>query len=109
MLWFRNLSTAAKLMIGFAVVGLLIAAVGGMAVFNMSAINTSAEQIYDAEMLPSLLLAKMSSLTHEQRSDLYHALAAKDPGEIGKKLNAGNQRRKCVTRPGAWDTRNPRC
>jgi len=24
-------------------------------------------------------------------------------------LNAGNQRRKCVKRPGAWDTRNSRC
>jgi hypothetical protein len=36
-------------------------------------------------------------------------LGARDPVERKCVLNAGNQRRKCVTRPGAWDTRNPRC
>ncbi len=87
MQWFRNLSTAVKLMAGFAIVGLLVAVVGGMALLNMSTINTNVEKVYETEMIPSLLLANMRSLTNEGRSDVYHALAVKDPEEVKGKVD----------------------
>ncbi|HEX5269024.1 MAG TPA: MCP four helix bundle domain-containing protein, partial [Gemmataceae bacterium] len=91
MKWFRDRSTSVKLMSGFGPVGLIVAAVGWIAVYNMGTINTNVAKVYEGEMLPSLVLANMRSLTHESRSDMYHALASKDAGEIKAKMDKARE------------------
>jgi methyl-accepting chemotaxis protein len=81
MRWFRNLPTMTKLMAAFGLVGLITAAIGGVALFNMSSINENVDNIYLVQMRPVQQLAAMRGMTHQVRANVYRALAATEDPE----------------------------
>ncbi len=66
--WFGNMKTMWKLMVGFALVGGIMAFVGYMGVANMGRINESTENIYNVQLKPLMTLTKMRGLVHQMRA-----------------------------------------
>jgi methyl-accepting chemotaxis protein len=79
--WFRNLKVATKLMIGFAMTGVIMAVIGWMAIANMAAINANSENIYGVQLIPIRDLAAIRGVQHQIRAGVYVALAARTPEE----------------------------
>lgn len=61
MRWFRNLKTAMKLMLGFAVVGAIMAGVGLVGVNNMGKINETVVALYERDMA-GIVAAKQAEI-----------------------------------------------
>src|SRR5574337_230836 len=78
---FKDLKTLTKLMLGFALVGTIMAGIGYLGIRNMGTINANTENIYDVQLRPIVDLAAMRGLTHQIRTAVYAALAAKDPAD----------------------------
>ncbi|HKI31573.1 MAG TPA: methyl-accepting chemotaxis protein, partial [Gemmataceae bacterium] len=79
MQWFRNLPTTIKLMVAFALVGLITGVVGWLGVSNMAGINANADNLYEVQLLPSMQLTQMRGLVHQIRTNVYITLTETDP------------------------------
>jgi methyl-accepting chemotaxis protein len=81
---FLNLSTTAKLMAGFAVVGLLMAVLSAFAIGNMASINDSVENMYAGQFQEINQLANLRGLLLQIRRCSYSELSSTDSGEIAR-------------------------
>ena len=50
MKWFNNMKVMSKLMLGFSIVAMITAIVGGVGLYNMSRINSMANDMYENEL-----------------------------------------------------------
>ena len=82
MQWFKNFKTMKKLMLGFGLMGVLMAGLGYWGLRSMDLINASTENIYTVQLLPTTELAGMRGLTHQIRTAIFQGLAAKDPADV---------------------------
>jgi methyl-accepting chemotaxis protein len=65
--WFKNLKTMTKLLIGFALVGGIMAFVGYMGVANMEVIFSSTDNIYNVQLKPLNDLTLIRGKVHQIR------------------------------------------
>lgn len=72
--WFHNLKTMAKLMLGFALVGAIMAVVGYVGVTNMGSIYESVDNINNVQLKPLMALTRMRGLVYQMRSQTITAL-----------------------------------
>lgn len=82
MRWMRNASTTTKLVLGFVPLSILIGVIGWIGSTNMGIINDNVENLYKTQLVPSLDLAKVRGLIHQQRALVYRALSLSDPEKI---------------------------
>src|SRR5574337_1685521 len=75
MQWFRNLKTMIKLMLGFALVGAIMAGVGYLGIRNMGSINAGVGDVYEQQLLPIKTLAEARGQIQQIRAGiLQHAI-----------------------------------
>ena len=72
--WFGNMKTMAKLMLGFALVGGIMAFVGHTGLSNMGRINDSTDNIYNVQLRPLMTLTKLRGLVHQMRAQTVTAV-----------------------------------
>ncbi|MEW6542930.1 MAG: methyl-accepting chemotaxis protein [Nitrospirota bacterium] len=99
--WFSNMKTMAKLMLGFSLVGAIMAFVGYTGLTNMGRINESTENIYTVQLKPLMTLTKVRGMVHQVRSWVVQAVLADDPAdrtqalakleELKKQIDEGSQ------------------
>ncbi|MBI5854524.1 MAG: MCP four helix bundle domain-containing protein, partial [Nitrospirae bacterium] len=66
--WFGNMKTMWKLMLGFSLVGGIMAFVGYLGISNMGRVNDSTENIYNVQLKPLMTLTKTRGLVHQMRA-----------------------------------------
>jgi methyl-accepting chemotaxis protein len=81
MKWFRNFRTSVKLMSGFAIIGVILALVGVVAVRSLATVNANSENLYEVQLLPVAELAEMRGLLHQVRRQSFAILVATTPAE----------------------------
>lgn len=79
--WFRNLRTSVKLMAGFALLSLIMAVMGFLAVRSLETVNANSENLYQVQLLPTADLAEMRGLLHQIRKQSFAMLVAATPDE----------------------------
>jgi methyl-accepting chemotaxis protein len=82
MSWFKNLGIMAKLMLGFALVSAILAAVSWKAIASMGDLNANTEDIYDVQMVPTLDLANVRVLLATIRRYSFFMLVQTDRDAI---------------------------
>ena len=85
--WFRNLKMVTKLMVGFALLGAIMAGVGYVGISNLGSVNANVENLYQVQLIPITELAAIRGLTHQIRTAIFMALAAKDLAEAKEAVN----------------------
>jgi len=84
--WFQNLSTMRKLMLGFASVGAIMAAVGLLGLTNMGRVNGSTDNIYNVQLRPLLTLTKIRGLVHQMRAATLTAVLSQSAADRDEAL-----------------------
>ncbi|TAJ08335.1 MAG: methyl-accepting chemotaxis protein [Nitrospirae bacterium] len=79
--WFGNMKTMAKLMLGFALVGGIMAFVGYTGLTNMGRINDSTDNIYNVQLRPLMTLTKLRGLVHQMRAQTVTAVLTTSPSD----------------------------
>ncbi len=80
--WFKDRKTATKLMIGFAVAGVMMALIGVVGIRTMAELNAATDEIYIHQLSPIVLLADVQVLQQQIRAEMFAALAATSPAEV---------------------------
>src|SRR5216683_5122915 len=92
MRWYRNLKTMTKLMLGFALMGALLAGLGWFSIDNIARVNANVEIIYQRQMLPIISLQTIAEYRQQIRGDLYRAITTKDDAEMKELINGIHSR-----------------
>ena len=79
--WFYDLRIGTKLVAGFAVVALIAAAIGIIAISNLHSIQTADDNLYRCETSGVVQLDRISSAFHRARLNLLSLVIAKTPEE----------------------------
>lgn len=79
--WFKNLKTMAKLMLGFALVGGIMACVGWLGVRNMGVVMESTENIYNTQLKPLMTLTIIRGMVHQTRANTITAVLTQNPAD----------------------------
>jgi methyl-accepting chemotaxis protein len=82
--WFKNLKTATKLMLGFALVGAIMGAVGYVGITNMGKINAGVGDVYEHQLVPIKLMAEARGQTHRMRGFVIQHMLERDPAAMDK-------------------------
>jgi methyl-accepting chemotaxis protein len=82
MSWFMNLGITTKLMLGFAVVSALLAAISWMAITSMGELNSNTENIYEVQLAPAVDLANVRVLLATIRRHSFSMLVLTDKDAI---------------------------
>jgi methyl-accepting chemotaxis protein len=82
MKWFRNLSTAGKLLVGYGLLSAVMAVVGIIGVSSLSTINSNVENIHDLQLVPIEQLTEMRGLLHQIRAHSYSMLLWTDAAKL---------------------------
>ena len=72
--WFGNLKTMVKLMLGFSLVGAIMAFVGYVGIANMGKVNESLENVYVVQLKPLMTLTKVRGMVYQMRSQTLTAV-----------------------------------
>jgi len=84
MQWFRNLKTATKLMLSFALVGATTGAVGYVGITNMGSINASVGDVYEHQLIPIKVMAEARGQMHRMRGFVIQHLVERDRAGMEK-------------------------
>ncbi|KAB2959494.1 MAG: HAMP domain-containing protein [Candidatus Methylomirabilis oxygeniifera] len=84
MQWFKNLKTMTKLMLGFAVVGVIAGGVGYLGISNMGSINANVGDVYQHQLLPIKIMAEARGQTHRMRGFVIQHMLERDKGAMDK-------------------------
>ena len=79
--WYGNQKTVTKLMMGFALVGLIMASVGYIGISNMGHINDATENIYNVQLKPILALTGIRGMVHQIRTQTVAAVLTKNTAD----------------------------
>ncbi|TAJ30964.1 MAG: methyl-accepting chemotaxis protein, partial [Nitrospirae bacterium] len=79
--WFANMKTMGKLMLGFALVGAIMAIVGYVGVVNMGKINESVDNINNVQLKPLMLATKVRGLVYQMRGQTLTAVLTHNPAD----------------------------
>jgi methyl-accepting chemotaxis protein len=88
MQWFQNLSTFAKLIGAFGLLGLILLTVGGLAVRQLATVQTTTNQVYTQGLLPLVALSDIQDDVQRLRQDTYRMVAASDLKELREIVEA---------------------
>ncbi len=89
--WFNNMKVSSKLMMGFALVGAIMAGVGYLGVTNMGKINESVENLYTIQLQPLMTLTNIRGKVHQLRSWVLQAVLTKDPADRQQAISKINE------------------
>jgi len=79
--WFGNQKTATKLMAGFALTGLLMAALAGVCLYNAANLRDNTDNIQNVQLKPLMTLTRTRGLVHQMRAQTVAAVLAQNPGD----------------------------
>jgi methyl-accepting chemotaxis protein len=79
--WLRDLNIAPKLMLGFALTGLLMAGLTGLCLYNAATLRDNTDNIQNVQLKPLLLITEVRGLVHQLRGWVQQAVLTKDPAE----------------------------
>ncbi len=84
--WFGNLRTMTKLMLGFSILGALLAVAGYLSVANMGRINDSVDNINNVQLKPLMTLTRVRGLVYQMRSQTITALLTQSAADRAEAL-----------------------
>jgi methyl-accepting chemotaxis protein len=79
MRWYRNLAVSTKLLTGFAIMGILLGAIGWMGISNMGVMNANTDYIYHDQLNPIKDLGDIRAMLQQIRMHGYNAILAANP------------------------------
>jgi methyl-accepting chemotaxis protein len=82
MQWFHNLSTFAKLIAAFGLLGVILLAVGWLAVNQLGTLQTNTNDVYKNGLLPLVALSDIQDDVQRRRQDTYRLFATSDQKEL---------------------------
>ncbi len=81
---FKNLKTVTKLMLGFALTGVIMAGVGYLGISNMGSINAGVGDVYEHQLIPLKIMAEARGQTHRMRGFVIQHMLERDKGAMEK-------------------------
>jgi methyl-accepting chemotaxis protein len=88
MRWFSNLSTFAKLIGAFGLLGLILLSVACLAVIQLDKLQTNTNEVYKNGLLPLVALSDLQDDVQRLRQDTYRLFATVDRKEITEIIEA---------------------
>src|SRR5437879_3505527 len=82
MKWFKNLKTSVKIMSGFAIISIIMAAMGWYSKHVISEVAGNTKNVYERQLLPITTLADIRRLILEVRGNTYKILLEDDARKI---------------------------
>ena len=82
MRWFKDLNTFIKLMGAFGILGIILGAVGWLAVSQLGTMQANTEAVYKKQLLPLVALSEIQDDVQRIRQDSYKMFAPLEPKEI---------------------------
>ena len=79
--WFKGLNTFARLMAAFALLGLILAAVGWLGVSQLGAMQANTDDVYNRQLLPLVALSDIQNDVQRIRQDSYKMFTPIDAKE----------------------------
>jgi methyl-accepting chemotaxis protein len=82
MKWFKNLKTSVKIMSGFAIISIIMAAMGWYSKRVISEVADNTKNVYQRQLLPVTILADIRRIVLEVRGNTYKILLEENPAKI---------------------------
>ena len=84
MRWFKDLNAFVKLMSAFAVLGLILVAVGWLGISQLGAMQANTGRVYNEQLLPLVALSDMQNDVQRIRQDSYKMFTPIEPKEAAE-------------------------
>jgi methyl-accepting chemotaxis protein len=88
MQWLYNLSTSTKLLGAIGLLGVIILAVGWLAVSQLGILHTNTNEVYKNGLLPLVALSDIQDDVQRLRQDTYRLSTTSDPKELSEIIDA---------------------